>query len=172
MEKSKSNSPANWGAKFEAAGTVGTIGTTRKSKYRYGVGIDAGTNTGFAVYDFTENKLLEVKTVTFTEATNIILEMKKQGTDFFVRFEDARKRRWYGKKGVESLQGAGSIKRECGIWEEWLTYYSIPFEMYAPNQNITKLKSDYFGKLTGWVKKTNEHGRDACMLIFKKPKIY
>lgn len=161
----------NFGATFESAAQRGNFNTGfAAKKYDFGVGIDVGTNTGFAIFNFEQKELTEVKTTTFTEATNTILNFKQLELNFFVRFEDARQRVWFGNKGKESLQGAGSIKRECNIWEEFLTFHKIPFECVAPKNNITKTKQDFFKQLTKWQGTTNEHGRDAAMLVFQKPK--
>ena len=89
----------------------------------------------------------------------------------FVRIEDARQRRWLGNKGREALQGAGSIKRDATIWEDFLTDKKIPFEMVAPSRNSTKLSAEVFKRLTGWQGRTSEHSRDAAMLVFKMTKI-
>ena len=83
------------------------------------------------------------------------------------RFEDARLRKWIPQiKGKEVLQGVGSVKRDAGIWEDFLRDLGVPFEMVAPKNNITKLSADSFRKITGWQSKTNEHSRDAAMLVF------
>jgi hypothetical protein len=84
----------------------------------------------------------------------------------FVRLEDARKRTWFGKADREQLQGAGSIKRDCQIWEEFFVYHGIAYELVAPKNNKTKLNSEAFLKITGWKDETSVHGRDAAMLVF------
>ena len=37
---------------------------------------------------------------------------------------------------------------------------------HLPKRNITKMSQEYFKQLTGWKKQTNEHSRDAAMLVF------
>jgi hypothetical protein len=88
------------------------------------------------------------------------------GMDIFVRVEDARMRIWFGKADREVLQGAGSIKRDCSIWQEFFELHNIPHEFVAPRNNKTKLDETVFQKITGWKNKTSKHGRDAAMLIF------
>lgn len=88
------------------------------------------------------------------------------GMDIFVRFEDARKRKWFGAKGVEALQGAGSVKRDATVWQDFLQDLCIPYEAVAPKNNKTKITADYFRKVTGWEGRTSEHARDAAMLVF------
>ncbi len=63
-------------------------------------------------------------------------------------------------------QGAGSVKRDCKIWEDFLTDLDIPFEMVAPRKGMTKYSAAAFKKLTGYEGKTSEHARDAAMLVF------
>lgn len=134
------------------------------SEYEYIIGIDTGVNTGFATYDVKAKKLVTVHTCKIHTAMEQIRAIRDK--KIFVRFEDARKRKWLGNKGRESLQGAGSVKRDAKIWEDFLEDYGIPYEAVAPKNNKTKVKADYFGKLTGWSKRTSEHSRDASLLVF------
>ena len=64
------------------------------------------------------------------------------------------------------LQGVGSVKRDCTIWEDFLKDLNVSFEMVAPKRNVTKLTHEQFVRLTGYDKRTNEHNRDAAMLVF------
>ena len=134
------------------------------------IGIDPGTHTGIAVWSHKEQRFFMLGTKTKYEATEDIINLvNKHGRDnIFVRFEDARKRNWFGKAGREQLQGAGSIKRDCSLWEEFLTAKNIPFATVAPKANSTKMKPEAFAKYTGWTKRTSEHARDAAMLVFGK----
>lgn len=137
------------------------------SKYNFYIGIDCGTMTGFAVWYKFEKKLVQVKTVKIHAAMQEVLGYNR-GTNgrIFVRVEDARKRTWFGNSGREQLQGAGSIKRDAVIWEDFLIDCKIPFEMVAPKHNRTKIEAEYFKKLTGWSARTSVHGRDAAMLVY------
>ena len=134
-------------------------------KYDFIVGIDTGVNTGIAKWDVKDKKLLAVTTMMIHQAMDSVL-LSAENANIFVRFEDARLRKWFGKAGKEQLQGAGSIKRDAKIWEDFLTDMGIPFEMVAPKNNKTKLTADTFKRITGWGKMTNVHNRDAAMLVF------
>lgn len=134
-------------------------------KTTYYLGIDPGVNTGVALWNRVERKLVLVKTMKIHKAFDFLREFP-HGTDITVRFEDARLRSWFGKAGREQLQGAGSIKRDCGIWEDFLTDNNIPFQVVAPKNNRTKLPPEKFSRMTGFTGKTSEHGRDAAMLVF------
>lgn len=140
----------------------------------YYIGIDTGVNTGIAVWDNKQRSLLEVETVKIHKAMELVEQYQAkasfEGTKLIVRVEDARKRTWFGyntpQKDRAKLQGAGSVKRDCTIWEDYLTDLGVEFQMVAPKNNATKLTADRFQVITGWKKRTNEHGRDAAMLVF------
>lgn len=127
------------------------------------IGIDCGVNTGFAIYSPEREKLYCLKSLMIHEAMEIVLFEKNNIK--IVRVEDARLRKFV-TGGREKLQGVGSVKRDAKIWEDFLTDNNIPFEMVAPKNNRTKLNQETFRKITGWSEKTNEHSRDAGMLVF------
>ena len=130
------------------------------------IGIDAGVHTGFArAFD---GVLSEVKTYTIVEAMNDLLFYCKNGRSpdgVKIYIEDARKRKWV-TGGREKLQGVGSVKRDCAIWQEFCECHGFEYELVAPKNNRTKLDAQQFARLTGWTARTNEHSRDAAMLIF------
>lgn len=138
------------------------------------IGIDTGIHTGYAVYDSRIQQLTAVGTDKIHNVMQLVSGLKdvagEKGDNIRVRVEDARKRTWYGfhtaKQDRARLQGAGSVKRDAQIWEDFLTDLGVDFEMVAPKNNATKLTAESFRQLTGWVGKTNEHGRDAAMLVY------
>lgn len=136
---------------------------------RYYIGIDTGTNTGFALWDAEERRLLEVTCLPLHAALLRVYAFEGR-TDVCVCFEDARLRKWYGtrtaKEDRDKLQGAGSVKRDSAIWEDALRDWGIPFRAVAPKNNATKMTGHFFAAVTGWKGRTNEHGRDAAMLVF------
>ena len=136
------------------------------------IGLDPGSHTGIAVWDgdrFTEITAMPI---------HAALEKVKSLAEFYsfrgygatVVFEDARLRKWYGRQTAEKdrarLQGAGSVKRDSAIWEDALKDWGIEYKKVAPKNNMTKLSDEAFRRLTGWTARTNEHGRDAAMLVF------
>lgn len=128
------------------------------------IGIDPGVNTGVAVAD--GGKLVSVGCMAAVKVEEMVLQtMIDNGGKLFVRFEDARMRQWFGSKGREALQGAGSIKRDCSRWQEFLEHHNIPHARIAPKANRTKLTADQFKAITKWQGRTNEHSRDAAMLV-------
>lgn len=127
------------------------------------IGVDTGCNTGIAIWNQSTSKLEFVASTMIHRAMNTIIACKDEIK--LIRVEDARLRK-YITGGREKLQGAGSIKRDAKIWEDFLTDNQIPFEMVAPKNNRTKLSQVAFFNLTGWNKSTNVHARDAACLVF------
>lgn len=139
--------------------------THRAVKAKFIIGIDPGVNTGMAKFSRITNSLYDVKSCSIHEAIAEMSDMICRD-QYFIRVEDARLRKWYGKSTKGKDRGAGSIKRDCKIWEDFLTDYGFNFEMVDPKHQTTKLSAEQFSKLTGWKGKTNEHGRDAALLVF------
>jgi hypothetical protein len=130
------------------------------------VGVDPGTHTGFAIYD--GEKFRCVETMTHCAAVVHLQIMAEARSVALVVYEDARLRTWFGAKGKEALQGAGSIKRDCSIWAEWLALWGVPYLAVSPQSKGAKLNAEQFRRLTGWEGRTSEHARDAAMLVFKR----
>lgn len=145
------------------------------------IGIDTGTHTGVAVWDSTNRQFLKIETMQIHKAMECVrdyMDSLDAGMKLFVRVEDPRQRTWFGTERMsreeerKRLQGVGSVKRDAGIWEAFLTDLfastnrSATFEMVAPKRNVTKLTSERFKAITGWKERTNEHGRDSAMLVF------
>lgn len=142
-----------------------------KNKPRYIIGIDPGTHTGLAMWDREEKKLVYTQSIAIHKAIESIQATfkfeKHDDSEFLFRIEDARLRKWFGKSTKGKDQGAGSIKRDCSIWEDFMKDWGLNYEMVNPKNQITKLSSEQFNSLTGWEGKTNEHSRDAAMLCWE-----
>lgn len=133
------------------------------------IGVDVGVTTGFAVFDKDKKGLVVVTSMMIHRAMEqVILYADNIGRDkMFVRFEDARLRTWFGGTGSEMWQGAGSIKRDSSIWEDYLRDKMINFETVKPAAKMSKWSADYFKSVTKWHGMTNEHGRDAAVLVWQ-----
>jgi hypothetical protein len=112
-----------------------------------------------------DGTLIAVDTLRIYPAMKRVHVLWESGHLAMVCWEDASKRRWFGKKGREVLQGAGSIKRDCAIWREFFQEFGIPNQAIPPQVGGTKWSAEYFARVTGWDKRTSEHGRDAAVLI-------
>ena len=135
------------------------------------VGIDTGVNTGFAVaLDAGKGgDLIQVISLTITQAMARVKELCDLygKSEVCLYIEDARQRTWF-KGGREKAQGVGSVKRDAQIWEDWCKENKINYKLIHPKDNCTKYKADAFKKLTGWLGRTNEHARDAAMLVHRR----
>lgn len=75
---------------------------------------------------------------------------------------------WNRAAGMLVTVDAGTITEvmeAVKLWSEGLDV-KVFFEAVAPQRNRTKLSAGAFARLTGWKGRTNEHGRDAAMLVF------
>ena len=142
--------------------------TTQTNNFDLLIGIDPGLHTGLAVFNCKEKKLIIVTSTTITDAIWTVLNYHRTSLKIGVIVEDARQRKWFGSKGKEALQGAGSIKRDCQIWEDFSKEINCEFQMQPPKKGMTKYDANAFKKLTGWQGRTNSHSRDAAMLVFGK----
>lgn len=137
------------------------------------IGIDTGVSTGLAVWSCRAMKFIEIETLKIHQAMQTVIEFNISAEAGFysgltVIIEDARLRKWYGNNSNAKLQGAGSVKRDAKIWEDFLKDKGINFELVAPSKGMTKMNAKSFEFLTKWTNKTSEHSRDAALLIFNK----
>lgn len=135
------------------------------------VGIDPGVNTGLAVWDSSARQFLDIRCSGIVNAMDYLRRLREERKISLVVFEDARQRKWIPReKDLAEFRGramgAGSVKRDSAIWEEWCITNRIDFVATPPRQGMTKLTDLYFRGLTGYDRRTNEHGRDAAMLVF------
>ncbi|QQV90875.1 Holliday junction resolvase [Polaribacter phage Freya_1] len=137
------------------------------------IGIDPGVKTGFAVICNSEKKAI---TLTIHNALQQVKTLLNQHGEIHVRVEDARKRKWFGPNSAAKKQGAGSIKRDCKIWYDFLKELSkekhtnLTFEMIHPIKGGTKIDKELFKKMSGIKTVTSEHARDAFLLIMNYKK--
>ena len=135
------------------------------------VGIDPGQNTGLAVWDTVSRAFLDIRCSGIVDAMRYLSELQSERQIGLLVFEDARKRKWLPReKSLKEFKGramgAGSVRRDSAIWEEWCRTYAIPFVAVPPRPGLTKLSDIQFQGITGYDRRTNEHGRDAAMLVF------
>ena len=136
------------------------------------IGIDPGVNTGLAIWDTVTRELVDVQTMQIHTALELVkgdARLYGEG-NLRVIFEDARMRGNSGAKSAAMAQGAGSVKRDCKIWEDFLTNLGVSWQAVSPKTKGAKVSAEYFRKLTGWEGRTSEHARDAAMLVYGRTK--
>lgn len=134
-------------------------------KYDLIIGIDPGTTTGYAVWNVKNKNFEFVKSGKILDVMRRLEVYAVFGKNLFM-IENPNLRKWYGSNSNSKLQGAGSIKRDFSIWLEWFEYNGADFRELNPKNINTKIDSDQFKKITGWAEKTNNHSRDAAMMVF------
>ena len=138
------------------------------------IGIDTGVHTGLAIWDGKGRRFLSIEELKIHRAMDVVEALAKANArEVRARVEDARQRKWIPNMGsirneIGRAKGAGSVERDCSIWEDFLADINVPCEMVAPKNNVTKQRQEAFANLTGWTQRTNEHERDAAMLVFGK----
>ena len=136
------------------------------------VGIDCGRSTGFAVWESECKAFDAVATLPIHEALERVRRIHKSyGDDLVVVFEDARQRKWLPREKNAAqyrgrLQGAGSVKRDATIWEDFCKDLGIRYEAKAPTKGLTKWTAETFARITGWEGRTSNHARDAALLVY------
>jgi hypothetical protein len=162
------------------------------SKYKLYIGIDCGNNTGFAVWHSNKKEFLEIGSCTFWESIDKIIEyclLSNILYDIVFIIEDvvAHSSTFGATKTYQSTQGnhnqkigavckqaerVGSVKDKTTLTLEFLERQqklsdNLTIKKIPPTKaSGTKVSAEYFNKLTGWDKRSNEHGRDAAMLVF------
>ncbi len=140
----------------------------------YLVGIDPGTFTGMAIWDIKNKKLIGVRTVMIHIAIEIISKIPNheikvycENPNTFIPFKNVSQKEINSRK-----QGAGSIKRDFAIWQDYCEDKGIEFVATKLQGGLKKLSHEYFLKLTGYkmpkLINKNQHGYDAAMLVFGK----
>lgn len=139
------------------------------TKPKYYIGIDTGTNTGVAVWNTQTRAFESIETVKIHKALEVVKEFiyTESADNVFIIVEDARKRKYDPGLTEEKKQGAGSIKRDAVIWEDFLTDLGANFRMVAPNGKLNKLAENVklWEANCKWTKRTSKHARDAAMLV-------
>ncbi len=139
------------------------------------IGVDPGTNTGYAEWDVVERKFVTVGTLSLHAALFVVRDAFDSGRLRMVVFEDARLRKWFGhadarmaRSGAGIREGVGSVKRDSAVWAEFLADYGIPHLGLKPSAGTTKLDAETFAKRTGWTGRTSNHARDAACLVWER----
>jgi len=130
------------------------------------IGVDPGKMTGISAYSTKTKSLIMCETDSIIGAMETVKDLlSDKNISIEIVYEDAKKRKWFGNSGREKLQGAGSIKRDCTIWEEFAKYHQIPCTGVAPSAGSTKMNKDTFARITGWIGRTSVHARDSALLV-------
>ena len=131
------------------------------------MGVDPGTKTGIAFYDLPTRKFTLITSGKILEMMDEVFDAE----DPLVLIEDARLAKYWRGGDQAKAQGAGSVKRDCAIWEEFCVKEGFEYQLIRPSKKATKMVASEFRTLTGWPERTNSHSRDAATLILHSLKL-
>lgn len=141
--------------------------------YKIKIGIDPGTNTGFAAWSVDEKEFILLKTLDIYSAlkeTDKIIEMFGKDS-ILIRCENPNTWKPFKNVTIEQSnmykQGAGSVKRDFAIWKDYAELKGVDFQGTKLQGNIKKATSAFFKQCTGYSKQTSQHSRDAAFLVFE-----
>ena len=133
------------------------------SKTELVIGIDCGVNTGVATWNIGSQEFLLIKTMPIHRALDYVKDRHASHV-IRLRVEDARQVKF--NTNPAKAQGAGSVKRDAKIWQDFCEDLGIEVQFIRPSKALTKWSADAFKKYTGWAGSTNNHNRDAGLLAF------
>jgi hypothetical protein len=131
------------------------------------LGIDPGQKNGLAIYE--DGKLTELRTVSPLQLAAAIKDIAPAR----VIFEDSRLTKAIFARGVSPAamrkiaRNVGEIDGLCGQITAICEDLGIPAHGISPKGKGRKLDSLEFRAVTGWKGESNQHTRDAAMLVFR-----
>lgn len=143
---------------------------------RFAIGIDGGKNTGFAVWDRSMHEFMKLETCDFWTVYKYVVDhFTPKNAELFIE-DPSQNKPVFMKKGVKNqrafsrvAQNVGSVKRETNLLIEGLELEGFEVKRMVPEKgSMTKLNAKAFKNITGYEGRTNEHSRDAGMLVFKR----
>ena len=157
---------------------------------KYYIGIDAGTRTGFAIWNATLQKFTLVKTFDFWDCIKNLGVFVKQylnsGHEVSIVIEDVTQNKsaysaigtyekTEGEHENKLLAALEHAKRVGTVWDktklitEWCERNKLNIILIKPSsKTMTKIKSHEFQQTTGYQNQTSEHSRDAAFLVYKR----
>ena len=141
---------------------------TVKTDWRFVIGIDPGTHTGFAVYSVERRSFNDLLTLTFWEAFDKVLEYPPESTKVIIEVPSTNTV-WQAmpKTGIRPIQrqavNVGRVIREAELLAEGI--FSRGYLVIKSNP-IGKADKRRFQRITGFMGRLNQHQRDAGMLCW------
>ena len=143
---------------------------SKETRELYAIGIDVGIVSGFAVFDRGEKRLIQVTSLKLfmllerirAWANNNEIRVYIENPNTYRRFKGNE------KQNSAKMAGSGAVKQTYKHIVELLEYDKIPFTPVSVIGTLKKLDAETFAKYTKWEGKTNEHGRDAAMIVFNR----
>ena len=146
------------------------------NKYIYLIGIDAGKDTGMCFYNTDRKEVCDLKTTDFFGCIHELKMLKNLSVKVYIEDPNLNKpvfiTETMKKKAVQvalrKAQNVGMNKREASLLIQWMKENGIDYETIRPTQK--KLNDEQFRRITGYNKRSNQHVRDAAMLVYWREK--
>jgi len=138
------------------------------------IALDAGTQTGIAIYNSDTQKFEVLKTTDFWKAHDFILQNYTPDTAQIVIEVPNSKRKIYARLD-NTPQGAyreriaanvGSARREAELLSN--RFESLGFDVSRVTPSTRKWNAQMLAKRAGISERTSQHCRDAVKLIFER----
>ncbi len=143
---------------------------TYRSSMGFLVGLDPGEETGVALYDPKAGRLRFCTSMSFWKAVQWFGTVA--GPVAMVVIEDARKLPIYGRhdnvrgrRRDRLARNIGRVDRDTGLWVEYLERRGYRVLLARPSRE-QKWDAATFKRITHYQGRTNQHARDAGMLVF------
>jgi len=134
------------------------------NRARYAVGIDPGRDTGKAIYDRHEKKLVDVSTTDFWGVYNAAYASSPEDFEFFVEVPHTKKN-WQKSQCAITSVNIGSVLRESVLLADGIEQLGFITHRIHPQGKVSHV---VLRKITGYSGKTNQHVRDAIMLCWQR----
>jgi hypothetical protein len=139
------------------------------------IGIDPGIHTGVAVWDSKQRIIREIKTMNFWDTIALINNYRIHTPTVVIEDPSGNKPVFVKdlvgqhKALTKKAQNVGSNKREATLLIEYCEREGFRVLPVVPvKKRGAKVSADHFKKLTGYVKSTSQHARDAALLVYGK----
>lgn len=140
-----------------------------KESYRYKIGIDPGIKSGWASWDCIDKEFKVVKTMKLWEIFRALgspfhfddTMVYIENPNTFIPFKNVPREEIDARK-----QGAGACKQTFKHIIEFLEDHNIPYQTTRLQGGLKKKSAQWFREQTKWEERTDEHGRDAALIVW------
>lgn len=136
------------------------------------IGIDPGKETGFAVYDHMEKKLIDLRTLDFWSAYALVVEYSKTRTIKCIVIEAPKNKHVFHKPGANASANqrmgvhVGSVLREAELLAAGLKGWTFNVKEVEPVGK--RSHEDFIKAFPEWKGRTNSHTRDAAFMTLRR----
>lgn len=133
----------------------------------YAVGIDPGKQTGLAIYDRSEQRIIVAETTDFWRVYNRFYASSPDMYDVFIEMPNT-KHNWHKSNDNTTSVNVGMAYRESELLAEGLERLGFNVRRVSPKQKGRKLNAEQIRKITGYEGRTSQHVRDAIALCWHR----